>query len=82
MQALSDCVYLPYLKHYTDKCEIDVCIMCSEGKCLKVSLANFCSESYLLRVKTSLAQLDEHDEKSARPTSDLTRNYERASDIF
>jgi len=35
-----------------------------------------------LRVKTSLAQLDEHDEKPARPTSDLTRNYERASDIF
>ena len=56
-------MYLPYLNTTQISAK-------SEGKCLKVSLAKFCSE------------WDEHDEKLARPTSDLTCKYEWVSGFF
>jgi len=35
-----------------------------------------------LRLKISLARLEEHDEKLTRLTSDLTRKYKRGSGFF
>jgi len=72
IKVVSDYVYLPYL----NTTQIGVKL---EGKCLKVSLANFCS---VLRLKISHARLDKHDEKWTRPKLDLTRKYERASVFF
>jgi len=73
MQALSDCVYLPYLNTTQISAKLMFVLCVRNASVSRFLWQTFVQNNYyLLRLKISLARLDEHDEKSARPTSDLT----------